>query len=133
MEPLLIEGTDVLPRISFDPASRTFEISGESRPEDASYFYSPLIKWMENYRSHLLSQNGAVTTANMLLNIKMPYYNSSTSKYLLDLLKIFGQLHNEGHTVEVHWLYESEDIDLKEKGEELSRIVRTPFIITSVD
>jgi len=46
MESLKIEATDKTPRIILDPYNDIFEISGNSRPENVSEFYFPVINWL---------------------------------------------------------------------------------------
>ncbi|HQK37835.1 MAG TPA: SiaC family regulatory phosphoprotein, partial [Bacteroidales bacterium] len=49
MEPLIITGTDEIPTVILDKEKNLFEISGQSIPEEAISFYSPVIDWFEEY------------------------------------------------------------------------------------
>ena len=48
MDPILLNATPTTPHVTMDPVNNKFEISGESRPENASKFYSNIITWFEN-------------------------------------------------------------------------------------
>ena len=47
MKELNIEPTSTSPKVIFDPTTNIFEITGESRPENASVFYKPIIDWVK--------------------------------------------------------------------------------------
>ena len=49
MEPLIINKTDDTPAIHLDKASKKFEFSGKSLPEDVSTFYAPVFQWIAQY------------------------------------------------------------------------------------
>ena len=81
MENLLIQATGITPKISFDIDQKVFEISGESRPENVKDFFDPILSWLNSYFNNLIS-NDLHT-----FKIKLEYFNSSSAKYLLSLLK----------------------------------------------
>ena len=49
MKALIIKGTEFSPQITFNPELLKFEISGESRPEDAGKLYGIVLEWLEEY------------------------------------------------------------------------------------
>lgn len=127
MEPLYIEPTDFTPRVLFDPANSVFEISGFSRPENVVGFYKPIIKWLEEFDEKVLSQNTEYNTSNLIINLKLTYFNSASSKFLLDVLLMFMKFHSKGNTVEVNWYYDEDDDEIFESGEEISEMISFPF------
>ncbi|HPD94389.1 MAG TPA: DUF1987 domain-containing protein [Tenuifilaceae bacterium] len=127
MEPLYIEPSEFTPRIFFDPASSVFEISGFSRPENVVGFYKPLIKWLEDFEDQVLSKNTEFTKSNLVVNLKLTYFNSASSKFLLDILMIFMKFHSKGNNVEINWFYDEDDDEIFESGEEISEMISFPF------
>ena len=48
MKALVIQSTSNTPKVLFEPDTLRFEISGESRPENVSVFYLPILEWMKD-------------------------------------------------------------------------------------
>jgi hypothetical protein len=127
MEPLLIEPTEFTPKIFFDPENSLFEISGFSRPENVIGFYRPILKWLEEYNELVLSQNTSFEKSLLTLNLKMTYFNSASSKFLLDVLLEFMKFMSKGNKIEVNWFYEEGDDEILESGEEISDMLGYNF------
>jgi hypothetical protein len=127
MEPLLIEPTEFTPKIFFDPENSLFEISGFSRPENVIGFYRPILKWLEEYHELVLSQNTSFEKSLLTLNLKMTYFNSASSKFLLDILLEFMKFMSKGNKIEVNWFYEDGDDEILESGEEIADMLGYNF------
>lgn len=127
MEPLYIEPTEFTPKVFFDPENSVFEISGFSRPENVIGFYRPILKWLEEYNENVLSQNLDFSKSLLTINMKMTYFNSASSKFLLDILLEFMKFHSKGNKVEVNWFYEDGDDEIQESGEEISDMLGYSF------
>lgn len=127
MEQLYIEPTEFTPKVLFDPENSIFEISGFSRPENVIGFYRPILKWLEEYNEKVLSQNLDFSKSLLTINMKMTYFNSASSKFLLDILLEFMKFHSKGNKVEVNWFYEEGDDEIQESGEEISDMLGYPF------
>ncbi len=121
MENLIIKATDITPEIYFNIADRTFNISGESRPENVKDFFEPIHIWIDNYFNNLEGKE------NQIFTIKLAYFNSSSAKFLLSLLKNLGKFYQSGIKIEVNWCYEKDDDDMKEAGEQMSEMAKLPF------
>ena len=121
MENLLIPATDITPKISFNIEQKVFELSGESRPENVRDFFDPILLWVNEYFSNLQSKD------LQTFNIKLEYFNSSSAKYLLTLLKSIGLFYKEGVNIEIDWYFEEGDDDMKEVGEQMSEMAKIPF------
>jgi len=119
MDPIKIQGTDDTPKVILDPSSGIFEISGRSLPEDVTSFYEPLMKWLNEYK---LSPNGET-----VFSFKLVYFNTASSKALLDILMKLEELHEAGNKVLIKWFYPEDDEDMQEAGEEYAEIVDVPF------
>jgi len=127
MEPLHIEPTEFTPKVHFDPENSIFEISGFSRPENVIGFYRPILKWLEEYNDLVLSQNTDYKKMLLTLNLKMTYFNSASSKFLLDILLESMKFMSKGNEVEVNWYYEEGDDEIFESGEEISDMLGYSF------
>ncbi|HEY4786158.1 MAG TPA: DUF1987 domain-containing protein [Bacteroidales bacterium] len=91
------------PIIDFNYQSGICEISGESYMEETYKFYEPVINWLENY----IREKRPV-----VLNIKLTYFNTSSSRFILEILYILKKYKNEGGSAEVNWYYKNDDPDI---------------------
>ncbi|HUW07549.1 MAG TPA: DUF1987 domain-containing protein [Williamwhitmania sp.] len=119
METIKILGTDDTPHVILDPDNEIFEISGRSLPEDVTAFYEPVLTWLDEY-----AQNPNSKTA---FTFRLVYFNTASSKLLLDILMKLEQMHEDGKNVIVKWFYPEDDEDMQEAGEEYADIVDVPF------
>ena len=62
----------------------------------------------------------------------MIYFNTASSKMLLDILMKLEDMHKAGKESLVKWYYPEDDEDMKEAGEEYADIVDVPFEQISV-
>lgn len=115
MQILNLEGTEDTPKIILDKSNGIFEISGRSLPEDSAEFYQPVIDWLEEYKESPNAKTDFV--------YKLEYFNTASSKLILDLLSQLEDLEN----VTVQWYYHEDDEDMQEAGEEFSELVEVPF------
>ena len=123
MEPFIKEPTIDTPRVVLDAESGVFEISQMSLPEDAVDFYAPIINWLMEY-----SENPQKET---VFNMKLEYFNKASSKQLIQILLLLGNL--KGKTdIKVNWYYKEIDEDMQALGEEYSQIINLPFNLISV-
>ena len=129
MEALIKEQTETCPRLTFDPAKNIFEISGVSRPEDVRSFYYPVIEWLEKFKTEVIEEKRFVYDKDHSLdfNIKLTYFNSSSAKFLFDILSELYDLYKKGQHVKIYWFFEEGDDDLREAGEDMSELLEMPF------
>jgi hypothetical protein len=119
MSVIKIQGTDDTPTVTLDKENNIFEISGRSLPEDVVVFYKPILEWLDDYKNDPLDKT--------VFNFKLEYFNTASSKLLLDVLLKLEDINNDGHDVLVKWHYPDDDEDMEEAGEEYSDIVEVPF------
>lgn len=119
MEPLSIKATHETPDVVFNKQTGEFSISGKSLPEDVKEFYNPLIKWILEYAK---SPNPLTT-----LKVKMDYFNTASSKMLLEIFEQFKDMHDGGNKVVIDWYYQEDDEDMQDAGEDYADIVEVPF------
>ncbi|MGV8829992.1 MAG: DUF1987 domain-containing protein [Breznakibacter sp.] len=119
MEIIKIKGTEDTPSVILDKGQNIFEISGRSLPEDVSMFYEPILSWIDEYAE---SPN-----ALTVFNFKLEYFNTASSKVILDILLKFEDINEKGNKVVVKWHYREDEEDMLEAGEEYADIVEIPF------
>jgi hypothetical protein len=119
MELISVEATDETPKVILNPDNHTLEFAGKSLPEDVTQFYNPLLAWIEDYKAAPGSSTKAI--------FKMDYFNTASSKLILDILMLLEEIHEETNGVTIEWHFEAEDEDMEEAGEEFSEIVEVPF------
>ncbi len=121
LQPIKIQGTDDTPKVILDPTpdNPVFEISGRSLPEDVVAFYEPILEWLDEYAGEPLEKT--------VFDFKLEYFNTASSKLLLDVLLKLEDMYDDGHDVLVHWHFPEDDEDMEEAGEEYADIVEVPF------
>jgi len=55
------------------------------------------------------------------------YFNTASSKLILDILMKLEDLHKKGNEVLVKWYFPEDDEDMQEAGNEYADIVEIPF------
>ncbi|HBH47067.1 MAG TPA: nuclear pore complex subunit [Bacteroidales bacterium] len=126
MKELNIESTSTSPKVLFDPNSNIFEISGESRPENASVFYKHILDWVKDLEQFFTDSKEPLKTP-VEFNFNFEYFNSTSAKFILGFCKKLGQLHAQGKPIAVRWHYEEDDEDMLEVGREMSRMAKFDF------
>lgn len=119
MGSLQLEGTAKTPHVLFDPESGLLEIKGRSIPENSIDFYKPLIDWIDRY--------GRDPREKTALHVQLEYFNTSSSKCILDVFKKLEAIRAAGNEVTVLWHYEEDDEDMLEAGEDYAGIIKLPF------
>ncbi|HCY46241.1 MAG TPA: nuclear pore complex subunit [Flavobacteriales bacterium] len=122
MESIKLEGTPKTPTVEFSAENGVLLLKGRSIPENSIEFYKPLINWIENYSASAPSET--------VLNVQLEYFNTSSSKCLLD---IFKRLERVGNPVTINWYYEEDDEDMLEAGEDYDAIIDIPFKMIEVE
>lgn len=119
MEPLKIEQTDDSPFVELDREKDRFEISGKSLPEDVVEFFKPVLNWLQAYKTDPNPKTG--------FDFRLIYFNTASSKLILDILMIFEEMAEEGHDVTIRWHALKTDEDMQEAGREYEEMVDVPF------
>jgi len=124
MDSINIEGTPKTPKVNFDPEKGTLLLKGRSIPENSIEFYRPLVDWLDKYST---SPKGKT-----VCDIQLEYFNTSSSKCLLDLFKKMEQMNSSGSEIVINWYYEEDDEDMLEAGEDYQSIINVPFKMIEV-
>lgn len=121
MDDIALVASTKTPSVKFN-ASGHLELKGRSIPENSLDFYKPLLEWVDAYAQH--------TSSETIVHVQLEYFNTSSSKCLLDLFK---RLENINSKVTIHWYYEQDDEDMLEAGEDYEAIVNVPFKMIEVE
>lgn len=114
-----IAATERTPRIVLQPVQGVLTIQGCSIPENADRVFGPVLDQLELYM-----QRPAPST---VVRIALSYFNTSSSKYLLDLFKLLEDLHASGRSqVSMEWLHAANDLDMQEVGEDFKALLEYP-------
>jgi hypothetical protein len=100
-------------------------ISGKSRSEDPTQFYEELIVVLEEqinkFKTHLS------------IDFFLDYLNSSSSKWLLHILKGVQNKFQGKKLITVNWYYDSDDDSMLEAGEVFQSLLSLPFNIVETE
>ncbi|MBR4214649.1 MAG: DUF1987 domain-containing protein [Bacteroidales bacterium] len=125
MDSIDIEGTPKTPSVSFEASTGKLVIKGRSIPENSIEFYKPLVDWIDKYT--------AEAKGTVEVNMQLEYFNTSSSKCILDVFKKLENLHNKSVAeVIINWYYEEDDEDMLEAGEDYQSILKLPFKMVEV-
>lgn len=119
---LHISQTEDTPEVHFNIETGIFRIIGRSLPENAYNFYQPILSFTSSY----LSNHGKTPVA---LEFKMDYFNSSSGRFIFELLTMIEESKYGKTDFKITWLVESDDELMIEKGEELQSLLDLSFEI----
>ncbi len=124
MNKIELSPTDELPYVKFDADLGYLEISGRSFPQDVNKFYGPLLNWIKEYGKHPLNDT--------LFKCNIEYFNTSSQKFLAEILKELNRIHKMSLSVKVEWMYCSDDEDLMTIGKEFEKFLDLKFDYKSI-
>jgi len=117
MNILQVNPTHSTPGVLLNADEGIIELSGKSIPENAMIIYNPILDWVEEY-----SANPKDKTT---LNFKLEYFNTSSSKYILQILKSLKNIKKLGNQIEINWYFDDEDI--KELAQDYQELIGEKF------
>ena len=107
------------PEVEFIADSGELNIEGRSIPEDPGEFFDRLINWLNEYFLNPKDKT--------VMNIKLEYINSGSSKYMLELLRIMKVNTEKGRDVLIKWYFEEGDESIEELGQHYEQTIQIPF------
>lgn len=117
MSDLYLSKTKTTPAIEFNSATGKLIISGESYPENSAEFYKPVFSWLNNYME---------VKREIEFSFKLTYFNTSSSKSILDIIELLENYHQTGGKVSLNWYFEEEDDDIEDSGIEFTSDLALP-------
>jgi len=114
MKDLIIKETEKTPSVALS-TNGVLKIEGRSIPYDAAKFFKPLLDWTKEF-----------TASEIRVDIKLEYFNTSSSKFILEMLRLLENNPNNSNIL-VNWFYEEGDLDVLESGQYFESIIGIPF------
>lgn len=115
MEIITREATRKTPFVKLDGTTGIIDIKGRSIPENSLAFYEQINSWLEEY--------GKAPCAKTEVSFQLEYFNTSSSKCILDLFKKLELISKMGNVVEINWYYEEHGDDIFEAGEDYQTMI----------
>src|SRR5574344_796942 len=110
----IIETTNKSPEVIADEEKSQIEIKGVIIPENPHDFFDLLNNYIDNtYSLH----------NKIELIFKLDYFNTSSAKFLFDLLKKISINKN----LTISWYYEKDDEDIYDSGKEFENLISAKF------
>ncbi len=119
LEIIKIEATDDTPFVLLDPRNGKIEIGGHSLPEDVKEFYTPIMNWILAYKDN--------PNENTHVVFKFDYFNTASSKQILDMIEEIKQIKQNGNQLKVDWFYMEDDDDMLDAGEQFAEFTELEF------
>jgi len=114
--------TKTTPEIRINSLEHCFSIEGISRPENVRTFYGETLTALQQ----ALTEH-ADAAAPFLLSFKMDYFNSSSAKFIADIMMVAKEAGENGVSCKIRWYYNQEDEDMLEVGEDFSEMAGIEF------
>ena len=128
MNKYYLEETEFTPEILLDGDAKTFSFKGVSRPEDVLKFYMPAINWIRDFDQELsMHSNLKYQIAAIKVDFHLSYFNSASSKMLLQILENIKKFQSKGIDINVNWYYDEADEQMYDDGLDLSESIDIPF------
>ncbi len=118
---LNIAATRSTPAIRLDSETGQIGIAGESYPENAAAFYQPVLRDIETWLE-------TATPGRLDVCFELLYYNSSSSKAIMNLMDLLEAAAGKGCSITVHWRFHEENDIIRESGEEFQEDYETLHI-----
>ena len=114
MNDFKLESTVKTPEIYGIKDRGVISIKGKCIPEDAREFFSPFRNWLLEFTDKAIDK--------INVEVDLEYFNTSTSNILLDIFKHLSRV-NQKKDVRIIWIYEEDDLDMQEVGEDYKLMV----------
>lgn len=115
MENIEIKGEKTeffIPTVDFNAQTGICELSGESYLEETFEFYQKLTNWLNRYIEEVKEP--------LIFNFRLTYFNTASSKVILDLLRLLKHYREQGGQVSINWFYHEWDGDMRMEVEDLA-------------
>lgn len=128
---IFFKPSEFTPGILFDPEINIFRMWGNSRPEDLSEFYFPILEWIDSFLNDLNNNKKKYESlSELVLEIEMEYFNSASSKMIFDIIQRFKDVEKNNIKYIINWIYFSDDEDIYESATELETELMLSFKYT---
>lgn len=103
------EGVFFIPKVNFNANTGKCLMEGEAFLENTWEFYEKLLNWLRSY---------IATQQPLVFDFKMSYFNTSSSKGILEMLLLLKEYEEQGGDIQVNWYYQEKDVDILEEAQD---------------
>lgn len=125
MSPLIFERTKKTPHVHLDIDIPLFEIKGSSFSEMSVEIYNPVIEWV--------GQNLSALDKELVCELHFDILNSISHKKIFQTILALNEFVKKGKKIKIKWLYDSNDEDIEEMGEDLLDLIDMPFELEAIE
>ena len=118
MKNKIIDKTETTPKVVIDYLNSKVSFEGICVPENPTAFFEPIY----NDVNQIIDSNAKLT-----YDFYLEYFNTSSSKKILDLFMLATNHNNDDANYKVVWKTEEEDEELIEAGEIMQELTHLPF------
>lgn len=112
------KGTYFVPHVNFNAENGHCLLEGESYLENTWEFYKQLVSWLRSY---------AETNQPINFDFKLTYFNTSSSKGILEVLEFLKEYKERGGELVLKWYYPKDDEDILEEAEDFVEDTQLPI------
>lgn len=120
MDSIKLRETEDTPNVILDSDRGLVYFIGKCFPEDADDFFLPLLRWVRDYSDKKELKE---------VMFKLDYFNTASSKKILELFLLLQQLMQKGQRFNVVWYYREDDDDIRDSGRKFSSLTKIPIEI----
>jgi len=121
MQDFKIESTKKSPKVIFCESEKLMRIHGRSMMSNLDDdFYNPIFD--------ILSALKVKKAPHFTIEFRLEYFNTSSHLSIIKILKKVDELKSVGTEPKIKWVYETDDVEMREIGEEIQRFCNTRFI-----
>lgn len=113
MDDLYIAPERDKPEVDFKFSRHYLSLRGESFPENAVAFYAPVVSALMNYLA-------ATRDQEITVEFELRYFNSSSTKILLNVFRMLDQASSNDNKVRVNWRHDPDDDTVLEFGNDIA-------------
>jgi len=118
---LNLEQTIDSPSVIIDEEIGLVEVKGNSTMENPVSFYQGLF----NHLAKFIEEK----EKTLNINFRLAYFNTSSSKWIFQMLKILEGAYKNGKNLNINWFCEEDDEVMLEAGEDYHSLLKMPFHI----
>jgi hypothetical protein len=116
MKTVYIKSTAKTPEVNMDLSAGHFRINGRSIAENPREFYEPILREIEHYAEKPKSRSS--------LELYFEYLSTASTIFVMKIMSALKKLVESGKKVDILIRYDDDDIDMLEKFQAMSQIVK---------
>lgn len=107
------------PKLYLDCQQGIIKLAGRSMPENSKSFFNPILEWIDKYLQ--------TPCDNTRVIFDLEYFNSSSSKMILQIIQRLKALDEQDKGVKVDWYYLEDDDDMFDSGKTFEELAGLNF------